>query len=141
MHCSLSDTSSQVLPLLSPPLTTFFGGSIARTPLLPLGHISYRGNGHLTTEDKSGAIKVSRNAKQLGMIAGGSGITPMLQVSSIPTYTSPHIFLVSAIFYIFLSCNVHREPGSLEVIIHVMLGIQSLAWQLVATLTPEHYLI
>eukprot|EP00729_Bicosta_minor_P015587 gene15587-1889_t len=47
----------------------------------PTGHISYRGNGHLTTEDKSGAIKVSRNAKQLGMIAGGSGITPMLQIA------------------------------------------------------------
>ena len=49
---------------------------------LQTGHISYRGNGLLTTEDKSGAIKISRNAKHLGMIAGGSGITPMLQVMS-----------------------------------------------------------
>ena len=54
----------------------------------------------------------------------------------IPTYLSSFGHLLY-----FLSCNVHREPGSLEVIIHVMLGIQSLAWQLVATLTPEHYLI
>lgn len=47
----------------------------------------------------------------------------------IPTYLSSFGHLLY-----FLSCNVHREPGSLEVIIHVMLGIQSLAWQLVATL-------
>jgi len=136
VHCSLSDTSSQVLPLLSPPLTTFFGGSIARTPLLPLGHISYRGNGHLTTEDKSGAIKVSRNAKQLGMIAGGSGITPMLQVSSIPTY-HPHIsfeFRPSFIFFIVQCTSRAWELGSNHVG-HTKLGMA------VATLTPEHYLI
>ena len=47
----------------------------------PTGSHTYRGNGIITKENtKSGEVKETRTAKHLGMIAGGTGITPMLQI-------------------------------------------------------------
>eukprot|EP00056_Hartaetosiga_gracilis_P019082 m.831 g.831 ORF g.831 m.831 type:complete len:275 (-) comp736_c0_seq1:245-1069(-) len=47
----------------------------------PVGHITYKGNGTLMLKDKAGK-KPSRSVhvKKIGMIAGGSGITPMYQI-------------------------------------------------------------
>jgi cytochrome-b5 reductase len=47
----------------------------------PTGSHTYRGNGIITKENtKTGEVKETRTAKHLGMIAGGTGITPMLQI-------------------------------------------------------------
>ena len=44
----------------------------------PGGRITYGGRGALHVRDYASGAVVTRQAKQLGMIAGGSGITPML---------------------------------------------------------------
>ena len=44
----------------------------------PSGHVDYRGNGYFKFTEKN-KIKV-RTLKKIGMIAGGTGITPMLQI-------------------------------------------------------------
>lgn len=45
----------------------------------PKGHLSYLGNGKFTVKLMRKPLE-SRHAKHFGMIAGGTGITPMLQV-------------------------------------------------------------
>ena len=45
----------------------------------PKGHVDYKRNGHFTLKRK-GDEKTSHQVKTLGMIAGGTGITPMLQI-------------------------------------------------------------
>lgn len=46
----------------------------------PKGHMEYLGTGRLAVKDmRSGTFKIER-FKELGMIAGGTGITPMLQL-------------------------------------------------------------
>eukprot|EP00035_Acanthoeca_spectabilis_P007873 m.145146 g.145146 ORF g.145146 m.145146 type:complete len:315 (-) comp14114_c0_seq1:4347-5291(-) len=49
----------------------------------PTGHVSYAGKGTFVCEHKKGrevSLEYRRPAKRIGMIAGGTGITPMLQV-------------------------------------------------------------
>jgi len=47
----------------------------------PTGNHTYRGMGKLTLEDsKTKNVVETREAKHIGLIAGGTGITPMLQV-------------------------------------------------------------
>ena len=46
----------------------------------PSGHLVYRGKGAFDIkEDKKGPVKETR-VKRVSMIAGGTGITPMLQL-------------------------------------------------------------
>jgi len=45
----------------------------------PKGHLEYLGNGNFTVKPLGKPLQ-SRNATHFGMIAGGTGITPMLQV-------------------------------------------------------------
>ena len=44
----------------------------------PKGHMDYKGNGQFTIKRKTAVTKYAM--KNLGMIAGGTGITPMLQI-------------------------------------------------------------
>lgn len=44
----------------------------------PKGHLDYKGNGQFTIKQKREIISHKKN--KIGMIAGGTGITPMLQV-------------------------------------------------------------
>ncbi|EGD76286.1 NADH-cytochrome b5 reductase 3 [Salpingoeca rosetta] len=47
----------------------------------PAGHITYLGNGHFEFADKSKKLPPRRrHVKKIGMMAGGTGITPMLQI-------------------------------------------------------------
>eukprot|EP00055_Hartaetosiga_balthica_P017568 m.118908 g.118908 ORF g.118908 m.118908 type:complete len:316 (+) comp9347_c1_seq1:161-1108(+) len=47
----------------------------------PVGHITYNGNGKFVLADKAGKkAPRTKKVKQIGMIAGGSGITPMYQI-------------------------------------------------------------
>jgi cytochrome-b5 reductase len=46
----------------------------------PKGLIEYLGHGKLVIKDLKGAVKTSATCKNIGMIAGGTGITPMFQV-------------------------------------------------------------
>lgn len=46
----------------------------------PKGRITYLGNGKFSVKENVKATETFRQAKQLGLIAGGTGITPMLQV-------------------------------------------------------------
>eukprot|EP00040_Diaphanoeca_grandis_P032784 m.199465 g.199465 ORF g.199465 m.199465 type:complete len:295 (+) comp32735_c1_seq1:191-1075(+) len=47
----------------------------------PTGTHTYRGNGKLTIEDrKTKNIVETREAKHIGLIAGGTGVTPMMQI-------------------------------------------------------------
>ena len=48
----------------------------------PNGNLVYEGNGVFAIKPDKKAPAVKRKYKQVGMIAGGSGITPMLQVGS-----------------------------------------------------------
>lgn len=45
----------------------------------PKGHLDYRGRGQFTIRHKKDNVQTYRK-KVLGMVAGGTGITPMLQV-------------------------------------------------------------
>jgi len=45
----------------------------------PSGHICYKGNGNFTFQE-SGKEATDYKCKEIGMIAGGTGITPMLQI-------------------------------------------------------------
>jgi cytochrome-b5 reductase len=45
----------------------------------PKGHLDYRGRGQFTIRHKKDSIQSYRK-KVLGMVAGGTGITPMLQI-------------------------------------------------------------
>lgn len=44
----------------------------------PKGHLDYQGRGQFTIAHKRDNI-VQYNKKKIGMVAGGTGITPMLQ--------------------------------------------------------------
>ncbi len=46
----------------------------------PAGRITYAGRGALAVKDYAAGTSATRSATHLGMIAGGSGITPMLAV-------------------------------------------------------------
>lgn len=46
----------------------------------PQGLIVYEGDGKFAVRKDKKSAPVSRRFKQIGMIAGGTGITPMLQV-------------------------------------------------------------
>lgn len=48
----------------------------------PSGLLTYEGNGVFTTKADKKSDPVKRKYKKVGMIAGGSGVTPMLQVIS-----------------------------------------------------------
>ncbi len=45
------------------------------------GRLTYKGNGEFSI--KSGDGFVTRKVKSVGMMAGGTGITPMLQVQAV----------------------------------------------------------
>jgi len=45
----------------------------------PKGHLTYTGRGKFTIQKGVGPIK-NYSVKRIGMVAGGTGITPMLQV-------------------------------------------------------------
>jgi len=47
----------------------------------PKGHLNYKGKGKFTIKEMRKPIS-ERNVKHIGMIAGGTGITPMLQIIS-----------------------------------------------------------
>lgn len=50
----------------------------------PAGHITYLGNGLFQFADKAKKLPPrNRRVRKIGMIAGGTGITPMLQVRSL----------------------------------------------------------
>lgn len=46
-----------------------------------IGHLNYLGKGKFTVKEMRKPIS-ERNVKKIGMIAGGTGITPMLQIVS-----------------------------------------------------------
>ena len=45
----------------------------------PKGHLHYKGRGHLTIKHKQNQLH-AHSKKKIGMVAGGTGITPMLQI-------------------------------------------------------------
>ena len=45
----------------------------------PKGHLDYKGKGSFTIAHKKDNV-ISYKMKKIGMIAGGTGITPMLQI-------------------------------------------------------------
>ena len=45
------------------------------------GDIYYKGNSNFMLRDKTTKEMVERNIERVGMVAAGSGITPMFQVS------------------------------------------------------------
>lgn len=52
----------------------------------PLGHFIYKGRGSYSHHGQEGKVK------QMSMIAGGTGITPMWQVVQVSPPTVPHTF-------------------------------------------------
>jgi cytochrome-b5 reductase len=61
----------------------------------PKGHLDYKGRGQFSIAHKRNNI-VQYNKKKIGMVAGGTGITPMLQ--------GMHLIMCAAAMYI-LSCT------------------------------------
>ena len=46
----------------------------------PKGHLTYKGRGSFTIAKRRDEVPQAYTKKRIGMVAGGTGITPMLQV-------------------------------------------------------------
>merc|ERR1712039_540552 len=48
----------------------------------PMGHITYKGSGLFRLEDPFDETVTERQCRSIGMVAGGTGITPMYQIAT-----------------------------------------------------------
>ncbi|VDK27670.1 unnamed protein product [Anisakis simplex] len=85
----------------------------------PSGLIVYEGNGNFAVKPSKTTTAVRRHFKNVGMIAGGTGITPMLQVRSsdggryfLNAYCAVQIYYFSRSISKFRLCFIVRKRNS-----------------------------